>query len=76
MPVISVKVGKDLKKGMEEISKDISWAEEIRKFIRAKIENERMAVNAKMANDILKSVPRLKKGTARKMVREDRDGHT
>lgn len=76
MPVISVKVGKDLKKEMDEISKDISWEEEIRAFIRAKIENERMAVNAKRANDILKSVPRLKKGTTRKMVREDRDSNT
>ena len=76
MPVISVKVGKELKKDMEEFSKDISWAEEIRTFVRVKIERERMAANAKKANDLLKGLPRLKRGTARKMVREDRDSHT
>ncbi len=44
-------------------------------FLRARTKSERMAVNAKSANDILKSVPRLKKGTTRKMVRKDRDSH-
>ena len=76
MPVISVKVGRDMKKEMEEIRKSISWAEEIRMFIRNKIEKERMVSNAKKANDLLQNVPRLKRGTARKMVREDRDSHT
>ncbi len=76
MPVISVKVGRDMKKEMEETRKSISWAEEIRMFIRNKIEKERMVSNAKKANNLLQNVPRLKRGTARKMVRKDRDSHT
>jgi len=76
MPVVSVKVDDRLKKGMTKYRNEIDWPEEIRLFIASKIgQKEREGASAAVRR-MLEGSPTLPKGTASKVVREDRDsGH-
>lgn len=75
MSVVSVKVSDEMKEDMEKRKKKINWAEEIRKFISGKLEEERRRENIRKADKILINTRRLPKGTMAKLVREDRESH-
>ena len=64
-----------MKEDMEKRKKKINWAEEIRKFISGKLEEERRRENIRKADKILINTRRLPKGTMAKLVREDRESH-
>jgi hypothetical protein len=76
MPVVSVKVEERMKKEMEKYRKQIDWPDEIRNFIGGKIEQVEREANLKEVERMLSGVPSVPRGTATRLVREDRDsGH-
>ena len=75
MSVVSVKVPDEVKKDMEKRKERINWSEEIRQFISSKIEEDRRRENIEKAEKLLQKTRKLPKGTAAKLVREDRDSH-
>ena len=75
MSVVSVKVSEEIKRDMEKRKERINWSEEIRQFISSKIEEDRRRENLNKAEKLLQSSHRLPKGTATRLVREDRDSH-
>jgi hypothetical protein len=75
MAVVSVKVPEWVKEKMKELSNDINWPEEIRKFIIAKINEIERVRAVERAIKILEKVPPAEQETAKKLIREDRDSH-
>jgi hypothetical protein len=73
MSVVSVKVPQKVKEAMQSLKDSVQWSEEIRGFILDKIEEERRKENVRNAEKILKGVRRFPRGTAARLVREDRD---
>ena len=72
MAVITVRVPDELKLKMKEL--DINWSEEIREFIRRRIDEEERRKKIKEALEILKRTPvSVERGFSAKSVREDRD---
>ncbi len=75
MPVVSVKVPRDIKDKMSLYRDKVNWPEEIRKFLAAKIEELEREEALKKALSLLKNVRPTPKGTAEALVREDRESH-
>jgi|YelNatPaOPRAMG01_1025707.scaffolds.fasta_scaffold126107_2 hypothetical protein len=75
MSVISVKVPKRIREKMREYSGIINWPEEIRGLITAKIEEVERKKAVEEAIKLLEGVSSKPRGTARTLVREDRDSH-
>jgi hypothetical protein len=76
VPVVSVKVEDRMKRGMEKYRDAINWPEEIRRFIGGRIEQVEREASIKDVEKLLRAVPRTPKGTASRLVRQDRDsGH-
>jgi hypothetical protein len=73
MPVVSVKVEERTKKEMERLKHEVDWPGEIRNFIGGKIEQKQREANLREVERILIDVPAAPKGTAARLVREDRD---
>ncbi len=74
MAVITVRVPDELKLKMKEL--DINWSEEIREFIRRRIDKEERRKKINEALEILKRTPvSVERGFSAKSVREDRDSH-
>jgi len=72
MAVVTVRVPDELKAKMKEL--DINWSEEIREFIRKRIDEEERKRKINEALEILKRTPvSVERGFASKSVREDRD---
>jgi hypothetical protein len=74
-PSLSVRLPDQLKKGMENLRDRVNWNEEIREFIRRKIEEERKRALLQELEARLMQLPRAPRGTASRLVREDRDRH-
>ena len=75
MAVVSVKVPEWVKEKMKEFSNVINWPEEIRNFIIAKINEIERVRAVERAIKILEKVPPAEQGTAKMLIREDRDSH-
>jgi hypothetical protein len=76
MPVVSVKVEERMKKEMQKYANLIDWPGEIRNFIEGRIEEVQRETSLKEVERLLGGMPSLPRGTASRMVREDRDsGH-
>jgi len=75
MAVISVKVPDEVKREMERLRKEVKWSEEIREFLRERIEKEKRKEAVGRAEEILRPLPTRPRGLASRMVRESRDGH-
>ena len=71
--VVSVRVPRELRREMKKY--DISWSEEIREFIKKRIEEEEKKRALQEVIELVESLPGVPKGTAKKLVREDRDSH-
>ena len=72
MAIVTVRVPDELKVKMKEL--DINWSEEIREFIRRRIDEEERRRKMNEALEILKRTPvSVERGFAAKSVREDRD---
>lgn len=76
MPVVSVKVDERTKREMAKYHGEIEWPEEIRAFIAGRIEQMERQKTATAVRKLLEEAPTLPRGTASRLVREDRDaGH-
>ena len=75
MAVVSVKVPKRVREKMKVYSKVVNWPEEIRRLITAKIEAIERIKGVENAVKLLEAIPPAPKGTAKALVREDRDSH-
>ncbi len=75
MGVVSVRVPPEIKREMERLRGKINWSEEIREFIRLKIEEVRRRELLEDLVNVLEDLPEAPVGTAERLVREDRDGH-
>jgi hypothetical protein len=73
--VISIRIPQDIKKEMEELKTEINWNEEIKAFLRKKIEDRKKRA---IIDDLVEkrlNRPQTPKGTVMKILREDRDSH-
>jgi len=75
MAVVSIKVPEWVKEKMKMLSGTVNWPEEIRKFIIAKINEVERVKAVERTIKILEKVPPTESGTAKRLVREDRDSH-
>jgi hypothetical protein len=75
MAVVSVKVPKWVKEKMNAYGEAVEWPEEIRRLIITKIEELERIRAVEKAIKILEQIPPTPKGTAKDLVREDRDRH-
>jgi hypothetical protein len=75
MSVVSVKVSDEVKKDMVKRKGKIQWSEEIRSFILRKLEEEKRRENIEKAERILGRMRGVSRGTASKIIRDDRDRH-
>jgi hypothetical protein len=73
--VISIRVPTDIKNEMEKLKHEINWNEEIKAFLRKKIENRKKKETLDEIIRMIETLPETPKGTAARMVREDRDSH-
>jgi hypothetical protein len=75
MSVVSVKIPKRVKEKMKEYSEAINWPEEIRGLIIAKIEEIERSRTLEEVIKLLEGMPSTPRGTARALVRGNRDSH-
>jgi hypothetical protein len=75
MAVVSVKVPKWVREKMNAYGEAVEWPEEIRRLIITKIEELERIRAVEKAIKILEQIPPTPKGTAKDLVREDRDRH-
>lgn len=73
--VISIRVPSEIKHEMEMLKTEINWNEEIKAFLKKRIENRKKTVVLEEVIRMIESLPETPKGTAAQMVREDRDSH-
>jgi len=71
--VMSIRIPPELKREMKKY--DINWSEEIRAFIRKRIEEEEKKRALNKVIKLVESLPGVPEGTAKRLVREDREGH-
>lgn len=75
MSVYSIRIPPEIKKEMDKLKDEINWSEEIRKFIKNKIEERKKRKVLQEVVSYVQTLPKAPKGTAQKLVREDRDRH-
>jgi metal-responsive CopG/Arc/MetJ family transcriptional regulator len=73
--VVSVRVPPEVKREMDELRDEINWSEEIREFIKRKIQEYRKRKALQELVSYIQTLPEAPKGTAQKLVRDDRDSH-
>ena len=71
--VISVRVPEELKREMDRLRDEVNWSEEIREFIKRKIEEYRKKEVVDELVEYIKTLPEAPKGVAQELVRESRD---
>ncbi|MEX2751385.1 MAG: hypothetical protein Q6366_005815 [Candidatus Freyarchaeota archaeon] len=75
MSVFSIRIPPEVKSEMDKLKDKINWSEEIREFIKSKIEEHKKRKILEEAVAYIQSLPEAPKGTSQKLVREDRDSH-
>jgi len=75
MAVVSVKVPEEVREKMRMYSDVVKWPEIIRESIMKKIEEVERVNAVEEAIRLLGSIAPAPKGTAKALVREDRDSH-
>ena len=73
--VISIRIPPEIKREMDRLKSEVNWSEEIREFIREKIREYRKKKVLEEVVAYIQSLPETPRGTAEKLVREDRDSH-
>ena len=73
--VVSVKVPRKVKEQMDKMKSTVNWPEEIRRYILEKLEREKRIENISKVEEMLKGTRRFPRGSAAKLIREDRDSH-
>ena len=75
MSVFSIRIPPKIKNEMDKLKGEINWSKEIREFIKSKIEEHKKRKVLQEAIAYIQTLPEAPKGTAQKLVREDRDSH-
>ncbi|HID42555.1 MAG TPA: hypothetical protein EYP30_02065 [Archaeoglobaceae archaeon] len=75
MSVYSIRIPPEIKNEMNKLKDEINWSEEVRKFIKSKIEEHKKRKVLQEVVAYIQTLPEAPKGTAQKLVREDRDSH-
>jgi hypothetical protein len=73
--VISIRVPPEIKQEMEKLKAEINWNEEIKAFLKKRIENRKKRAAIDEVISMIETLPETPEGTAAQMVREDRDSH-
>lgn len=73
--VISIRLPSEIKQEMEKLKTEINWNEEIKAFLKKRIENRKKKAVMDEVIRMIETLPETPKGTAAQMVREDRDSH-
>jgi len=73
--VVSVKVPEEVKEKMKRTRDKVDWPEEIRNFIKDKVEELERRERVEKVERMLAELPTQAKGTASELVRYDRDSH-
>ncbi len=71
MSVVSFRVPKELKEKMKRIG--INWSEELGAYIEKRVKEHEQKEAIEEFKKIIAKIPQAPKGTAVKLVREDRD---
>ena len=71
--VISIRVPEELKREMDRLRNKVNWSEEIREFIKRRIEEYRKKEIIDELVEYIKTLPEAPKGVAQELVRESRD---
>ncbi len=69
---VSFRIPKELREKMREVN--VSWSEEIRRFIARRVEEEMRKKHLEAAVSTLRETGGVERGFASSSVREDRDG--
>jgi len=73
--VVSVRVPDEVKRWMDRLRGEVNWSKEIREFIIRRIEEVRKRKVLDEVVEYIKTLPEAPRGTAARLVREDRDSH-
>ena len=71
--VISIRVPEELKREMDRLRNKVNWSEEIREFIKRRIEEYKKKEIINELVEYIKTLPEAPKGVAQELVRESRD---
>ena len=71
--VISIRVPEELKREMDRLRDKVNWSEEIREFIKRRIEEYRKKEIINELVEYIKTLPEAPKEVAQELVRESRD---
>jgi hypothetical protein len=73
--VISIRIPEKTRSEMKEIGRQINWNEEIREFIKKRIENKKKDDVLASVTARLEKLPEVPQGSVAALVRADRDSH-
>jgi len=73
--VITVRLPPELKREITKLKDKINWSEEIRNFIRKKVEEYKKQEAIKEVVEYIEKLPDGPEGAIQKLVRENRDSH-
>jgi len=71
--VVSFKVPKQIKEKMRRYADRVNWAEELRRFVKSRVEELEREENIKEVINILMNTKEVPSGFSEASVREDRD---
>jgi len=71
--VISIRVPEELKREMDRLRDEVNWNEEIREFIKRRIEEYRKKEIFDELVEYIKTLPEAHKGIAHELARESSD---
>jgi hypothetical protein len=73
--VISIRVPEQTRSDMKKLRRFINWNQEIRDFIKKRIDDKKKDDILASVTQRLKKIPALPSGSAAQLVRADRDRH-
>ena len=73
--VVSIRVSEELRGEMDRLRDRICWNDEIRDFVKARVEEQIRQEAITLLVSYVETLPGVPKGTASRLVREDRDSH-
>ena len=73
--VISIRIPRKLKEEMDKLKDMVSWNEEIRRFLKSRVEELRRIKVLKDVRRTIEQLPEVPRGTVTGYVRGDRDSN-
>jgi hypothetical protein len=73
--VISIRIPEQTRSEMKKLRRYINWNQEIRDFIKKRIDDKKKDDILASVTEHLKKIPALPSGSAAQLVRADRDRH-